>query len=127
MSSGMTSTIRLAIRTLPENFDYPYLAASPREFWRRWHISLSSWIRDYLFIPLGGSRQRPARVAVNLLLVMAACGLWHGASFYFVVWGLLHGGFLVIERAGVSMRWRSAETCAEPASINWPSVALSLR
>ncbi len=76
---------------VPENFDWPYLSTSLPEFWRRWHISLSSWIRDYLFIPLGGSRVAPARVALNLLLVMGLCGLWHGPAWHFVVWGLWHG------------------------------------
>lgn len=84
-------TARLYGYRVPENFDWPYLATSLQDFWRRWHISLSSWIRDYLFIPLGGSRVSSARAAVNLLGVMALCGLWHGAAWHFVVWGLWHG------------------------------------
>ncbi|MCS6913205.1 MAG: MBOAT family O-acyltransferase [Myxococcales bacterium] len=76
---------------VPENFDHPYLRPNLSEFWRHWHMSLSSWIRDYLFIPLGGSRAHPARVVLNLTVVMALCGLWHGASWNFVVWGLWHG------------------------------------
>jgi alginate O-acetyltransferase complex protein AlgI len=76
---------------VPENFDRPYQRHNLSEFWRHWHMSLSSWIRDYLFIPLGGSRVSPVRAAVNLTLVMAICGLWHGASWNFVVWGLWHG------------------------------------
>lgn len=81
-----------------ENFDYPYISCSMREFWRRWHISLSSWFRDYLYIPLGGNRKGVARTYCNLLIVFALCGLWHGASWTFVVWGLYHGLFLVLER-----------------------------
>ncbi|MCB2218258.1 MAG: MBOAT family protein [Desulfobulbaceae bacterium] len=81
-----------------ENFNYPYAAQSMREFWRRWHISLSSWFRDYLYIPLGGNRHGGLRTHFNLLIVFFLCGLWHGASWTFVVWGLYHGGFLVLER-----------------------------
>ncbi len=84
--------------TLPENFRLPYAARSIQEFWRRWHMSLSSWFRDYLFIPLGGSRAGAARTYRNLILVFFLCGLWHGASWTFVVWGLFHGLFLVAER-----------------------------
>ncbi len=84
-----------------ENFDYPYVARSITEFWRRWHISLSSWFRDYLYIPLGGNRHGPARTHLNLLIVFTLCGLWHGASATFLVWGLYHGAFLVLERAGL--------------------------
>ncbi|NDY55395.1 MBOAT family protein [Desulfovibrio sulfodismutans] len=83
---------------LPENFDHPYVSRSVREFWRRWHISLSTWFRDYLYIPLGGGRVSPVRVQGNLLTVFVLCGLWHGASWTFVVWGLFHGVFLVLER-----------------------------
>ena len=75
---------------LPENFRLPYAAQSVRDFWRRWHISLSTWFRDYLFIPLGGSRHGAARTHANLLAVFLLCGLWHGASWTFVVWGLYH-------------------------------------
>ncbi len=83
---------------LPENFNYPYVARSMREFWRRWHISLSTWLRDYLYIPLGGSRKGAGRTMANLLIVFLLCGLWHGANWTFVVWGLWHGIFLVLER-----------------------------
>jgi alginate O-acetyltransferase complex protein AlgI len=83
-----------------ENFNYPYISTSVREFWRRWHISLSSWFRDYLYVPLGGNRQGALRTHFNLLTVFFLCGLWHGASWNFVVWGLLHGLFLLIERLG---------------------------
>lgn len=82
----------------PENFNYPYTAQSLRDFWRRWHISLSTWFRDYLYIPLGGSRRGHLRTMVNLVTVFFLCGLWHGASWVFVVWGLYHGFFLALER-----------------------------
>jgi alginate O-acetyltransferase complex protein AlgI len=94
--------------TFLENFDYPYRASSVREFWRRWHISLSSWFRDYLYIPLGGSRGGPLRTAVNLMTVFLLCGLWHGASWTFVVWGGWHGLFLALERTAVARRLQSS-------------------
>ncbi|MEE8467510.1 MAG: MBOAT family O-acyltransferase [Planctomycetota bacterium] len=84
-----------------ENFRFPYVSRSVTEFWRRWHISLSTWYRDYLYIPLGGSRRGPGRTYLNLLIVFALCGLWHGASWSFLVWGLFHGAFLVVERLGL--------------------------
>jgi alginate O-acetyltransferase complex protein AlgI len=84
-----------------ENFNFPYIAQSVRDFWRRWHISLSSWFRDYLYIPLGGNRGSEVRTHLNLLLVFFLCGLWHGASLTFVCWGLYHGLFLMLERT----RW----------------------
>ncbi len=84
-----------------ENFDHPFVSASITEFWRRWHISLSTWLRDYLYIPLGGSRGTPARVSANLLVVFFLSGLWHGASWTFVVWGVYHGFFVVLERQPV--------------------------
>ena len=87
-----------------ENFNYPYVARSIQDFWRRWHISLSSWFRDYVYIPLGGNRGSQARTYRNLLIVFFVTGLWHGASWSFIVWGLYHGIFLLIERAGLSQR-----------------------
>ena len=84
-----------------ENFNYPYISQSIREFWRRWHISLSSWFRDYLYIPLGGNRCSETRNHLNLLIVFFLCGLWHGASWTFVIWGLYHGFFIVLEHAGL--------------------------
>jgi alginate O-acetyltransferase complex protein AlgI len=86
---------------LPENFDYPYVADSIRDFWRRWHISLSSWLRDYLYVPLGGNRVAPWRVYFNLVTVFVLCGVWHGASWSYIVWGLYFGVFLVLERLGL--------------------------
>ena len=84
--------------TFLENFNYPYAAQSVRDFWRRWHMSLSTWFRDYLFIPLGGSRKGAVRTAFSLVVVFALCGLWHGASWVFLAWGLYHGFFLALER-----------------------------
>lgn len=86
---------------LPENFDYPYLAQSVGEYWRRWHISLSSWFRDYLYIPLGGSRCSIGRTCRNLLIVFLLTGLWHGAAWQYVAFGLLHGLLLCAERLGL--------------------------
>jgi alginate O-acetyltransferase complex protein AlgI len=86
----------------PENFRWPYIADTVQEFWRRWHISLSSWFRDYLYVPLGGNRVSPGSVYRNLVIVFFLCGLWHGASWNFVVWGLFHGSFLVMERVGLA-------------------------
>src|SRR5438094_17573 len=83
---------------LKDNFRFPYAAIGFSDFWRRWHISLSTFLRDYLYIPLGGNQVRPFRAALNLVIVMFLGGLWHGAAWIFVVWGLLHGSYLVIER-----------------------------
>lgn len=87
--------------TFPENFNYPYISQSITEFWRRWHISLSQWFRDYLYIPLGGSRKGLARTCLNLLIVFALCGLWHGANWTFILWGIYYGLILVIEKLGL--------------------------
>jgi len=84
-----------------ENFRHPYVARSLQDFWRRWHVSLSTWFRDYLYVPLGGNRVAPWRVYLNLFTVFFLCGLWHGASWNFALWGLLHGTFLVLERLGL--------------------------
>ncbi len=80
-----------------ENFNYPYVATTLQDFWRRWHISLSTWFKEYLYIPLGGNRKGTARTMLNKLAVFFLCGLWHGASWTFVVWGLVHGAFLMLE------------------------------
>ncbi|GAB6164942.1 MBOAT family protein [Thermostilla marina] len=87
---------------LPENFRRPYFSTSPSEFWRRWHISLSTWLRDYLYIPLGGNRHGPAKTRRNLMITMLLGGLWHGASWNFVLWGFLHGLALIVHR-----QWRA--------------------
>ncbi|WP_167482923.1 MBOAT family O-acyltransferase [Leptospira mtsangambouensis] len=84
----------------PVNFNFPYSALSIQDFWRRWHISLSTWFRDYLYIPLGGNRIGKTRQFFNLILVFFCCGFWHGASWNFLIWGIYHGFFLVLERTG---------------------------
>lgn len=83
---------------LPENFNRPYSAVSITDFWRRWHISLSSWFRDYLYIPLGGNREGMVKTCINMAVVFILCGLWHGANWTFLLWGLYHGLFLILER-----------------------------
>jgi alginate O-acetyltransferase complex protein AlgI len=92
------SALLLGIR-FPLNFNAPYKATDIQDFWHRWHISLSTWLRDYLYISLGGNRKGPTRTYVNLLLTMLLGGLWHGANWTFVVWGGLHGTWLAINRA----------------------------
>jgi alginate O-acetyltransferase complex protein AlgI len=102
---------------LPENFRWPYLSANLVEFWRRWHISLSTWIRDYVYIPLGGGRASVPRKIFNALIAFSLCGLWHGADWNFVVWGLFHGIGIAFVNGfhAVTGRWRSGER-----SILWP-------
>ena len=80
-----------------ENFNYPYMATSIKDFWRRWHISLSTWFRDYVYIPLGGNRKGRARTVLNKLTVFLLTGFWHGANWTFVLWGIYHGLFLLLE------------------------------
>jgi len=94
---------------LPENFNYPYLTTSIADFWRRWHMTLGDWLRNYLYFPLGGSRQGLFRTCLNLLIVMAIAGIWHGAAWGFVVWGALHGVALVIHRITDSVTKQSAK------------------
>lgn len=84
---------------IPVNFNKPYFATSPSDFWKRWHISLSTWLRDYLYIPLGGNKKSKPRTYLNLFIVMFLGGLWHGASWNFVIWGILHGSYLAIHRS----------------------------
>jgi len=84
----------------PQNFNYPYAACSIREFWRRWHITLSAWFRDYVYLPLGGNRDGQLKTARNLAIVFLLTGLWHGAAWTFVAWGAYHGLFLILERSG---------------------------
>jgi alginate O-acetyltransferase complex protein AlgI len=95
MAIGLARVFGLSF---PENFRQPYLATSITDFWRRWHMTLSTWFRDYLYIPLGGNRRGGARTAVNLVVVFFLCGLWHGAAYTFIVWGLYHGTLLIAER-----------------------------
>jgi D-alanyl-lipoteichoic acid acyltransferase DltB (MBOAT superfamily) len=82
-----------------QNFNLPYFATNPSDFWRRWHISLSTWLRDYLYIPLGGNRKGTRRTYFNLMATMVLGGLWHGAAWTFVLWGVFHGGMLCVHRA----------------------------
>lgn len=84
----------------PENFNYPYISKSIQEFWRRWHITLSSWFKDYLYISLGGNRKGTLRTYINLFIVFFVTGLWHGASWTFIIWGICHGIFIIIEKLG---------------------------
>ena len=90
---------------IPENFDRPYLCPNIREFWRRWHITLGSWLRDYLYIPLGGSRHGTFRTYFNLLATMALGGLWHGAGWSYVLWGFQHGGWLALSNFWQTRGW----------------------
>jgi alginate O-acetyltransferase complex protein AlgI len=101
--------------TLPENFRYPYASIGFSDFWRRWHITLSTWLRDYLYVPLGGNRTGQFRTYVNLMITMLLGGLWHGASWNFVIWGGLHGFFLCIERLfrTASKKWSAPENVME--------------
>jgi alginate O-acetyltransferase complex protein AlgI len=110
---------------LPINFNAPYLAASFKNFWERWHMTLSRWLRDYLYVSLGGNRRGPLRTYVNLMLVMVLGGLWHGAAYTFIVWGALHGGALAVERlmglhgtSGWAGRW--------PVRVAWFVVVQAL-
>jgi alginate O-acetyltransferase complex protein AlgI len=109
--------------TLPENFNYPYVSQSVREFWRRWHMTLSSWFRDYLYIPLGGGRVAPWKIQRNLLIVFVLCGLWHGAGLSFVVWGLWHGIFLAVERTFVG---RALDALPRPMRHAYALLAVGL-
>lgn len=108
--SGYTDIARgsaLLLRIwLPENFDAPYLSTSIADFWRRWHMTLGRWLREYLYIPLGGSRTGLARTCINLVFVMLLAGLWHGAAWGFLVWGLVHGVALAVQRLNQAIRWR---------------------
>jgi alginate O-acetyltransferase complex protein AlgI len=109
----------LGIR-FPENFDSPYRSLSLQEFWRRWHMTLSRFLRDYLYIPLGGSRKGPRRTYINLMVTMLLGGLWHGASWTFVAWGALHGGGLAFERARL---WHRSRNLLARAAAGTPVAA----
>ena len=89
--------------TFKENFNYPYISKSIKEFWKRWHISLSAWFKDYLYIPLGGSRKGALLTYRNLIIVFFITGFWHGASYNFIFWGLFHGAFLILEKTKGSL------------------------
>jgi len=109
---------------LTENFDHPYLARNPADFWRRWNISLSTWFRDYVYIPLGGSRASEAIWARNVLVTFLLSGLWHGASWNYVLWGLYHGVLLVITRAHQILRPAKG---TEPVAVSSAPGFASLR
>lgn len=100
-----------------ENFNRPYISKSIREFWRRWHISLSTWLRDYLYIPLGGSRKGTGMTYRNLFLVFLLCGIWHGANFTFVIWGMWHGLFICLERAWLEKKLSVLPSCIQHAYL----------
>lgn len=115
---------------LNDNFHCPYAAIGFSDFWKRWHISLSSWLRDYLYIPLGGNRHGVARTQVNLMTTMLLGGLWHGASWQFVVWGALHGAYLILERCLVALpiperirQWKATRMAAALATFLLVSIA----
>ncbi len=104
----------------PRNFDQPYRATTLQDFWRRWHISLSNWLRDYLYVSLGGSRNGVRRMYVALVATMLLGGLWHGASWNFIIWGALHGGMLVAERL-----WRAHRPAGWPVLPDWAGVIVT--
>ena len=108
---------------LPENFNRPYRQPNIQQFWGSWHMSLSSWIRDYLYIPLGGNRVSRPRMLVNLILVMAICGLWHGANWNFLVWGLYNG----LGLAGYQVFRRMCKPLPDTRLVRWFSTALSIQ
>ena len=110
---------------LPENFNAPYLAASFKNFWERWHMTLSRWLRDYLYISLGGNRRGRARTYLNLLLVMVLGGLWHGAAYTFLIWGALHGAALGVERL-VGLHQSRGWTAIRPVRWAWFLVVQAL-
>jgi alginate O-acetyltransferase complex protein AlgI len=120
MARGLSRMMGIEI---PINFNYPYLATSITDFWRRWHISLSSWLRDYLYIPLGGNRYGTLQTYRNLMLTMGLGGLWHGASWNFVLWGLYQGGLLSVERLTGLDRPPQAKADSEPrprfGAVGW--------
>ena len=120
MAIGFAEMLGIA---LPENFNFPYFATSLQDFWQRWHISLSSWIRDYVYIPLGGSRNGPLRKLRNGIIAFALCGLWHGAAWNFIVWGMWHGVGLAINHSypailGRPGRWLQARLESWPL-LGW--------
>ena len=123
--SGYTDMARGTARmfgiSLADNFKFPFLVANPRDFWHNWHISLSTWLRDYLFIPIGGSRGSSSFVARNLMVTMLLGGLWHGASWNFVLWGGFHGAWLVVHRIytqpQLEQPWNGASAASPTARL----------
>ena len=114
MAIGLGRLLGFSFR---ENFLWPYASASIREFWRRWHISLSTWFRDYLYIPLGGSRRGTARTCLNGLVVFTLCGMWHGAGLLFALWGLWHGLLLCAERLFGPRQTKGVPTPRRPPAV----------
>jgi alginate O-acetyltransferase complex protein AlgI len=111
---------------LPENFDRPYASRSVTEFWRRWHMSLSRWFRDYLYVPLGGNRGSSRETYRNLVLVFLVTGLWHGANWTFVLWGMYHGVLLLLERAAGVGRRRPGGEAPPDRVLGWRAVTVVL-
>ena len=107
---------------LPINFDSPYKAVNFIDFWRRWHITLTSFIRDYLYFPLGGSRKGVPRQYLNIMIIMLICGLWHGAGWTFVIWGGMHGLYIVINHLWLTLRRRWGQDLDHPT---WYGTALA--
>jgi D-alanyl-lipoteichoic acid acyltransferase DltB (MBOAT superfamily) len=105
----------------PRNFNSPYAATTPQDFWRRWHISLSNWLRDYLYIPLGGSRGSALRTSSNLMITMLLGGLWHGAGWTFVIWGALHGCYLIVHRVWNAIPWQPLTRLRQTSCWRWVS------
>jgi len=105
----------------PKNFNAPYMATNPQDFWRRWHISLSTWLRDYLYFPMGGSQKGKFRTYLNLMITMLLGGLWHGAGWTFIAWGGLHGGYLVIHRLWSRIGWRPLVRWRATGTWRWAS------
>lgn len=120
MAIGLAFTLGF---TFPKNFDHPYAATSITDFWRRWHMSLSFWFRDYVYIPLGGNRHGRSRTLLNLLLVFFLTGLWHGAAWNFIFWGMFHGGFLIAERLGLGKLLARLNVGVQNAYV-WLTVAV---
>lgn len=126
--SGYTDIARglalmLGFQTM-ENFNAPYFSRNITEFWRRWHISLSTWLRDYLYISLGGNRRGSTRTYVNLMTTMLLCGLWHGAAWSFVLWGLLHGFYLMVDR--IALRGKKPSFAWPHTPVGWATDFLKI-
>ena len=110
-----------------ENFNYPYISKSITEFWRRWHISLSSWFKEYVYIPLGGNRCKIAKQIRNILAVWLFTGLWHGASWHYVAWGLWHGGLIILSTLFTPWWERTADRLGVPRRAAWYRVLQGIR
>lgn len=122
MAIGLALMFGLEFR---KNFDSPYKAQSVTDFWRRWHISLSTWLRDYVYVPLGGNRKGPVRTYLNLVTVMLIGGLWHGASWNFLIWGAIHGAWLIVERLQGKTSWYAKAPAPLRVAITFSIVSLA--